>query len=90
MFHAFQCYPWLCARMCDAKLAEAERTNARQDFLDARDCCLDQHFSRKLRFHYNTMGALGSDVVEELLHTVFSRVLLSTSHAENVFAHMRS
>eukprot|EP00973_Karenia_brevis_P067201 9344995-Karenia_brevis.AAC.1 len=54
MVHSFLCYPWRCARMCDAKLTEEERTTARQEFLDVPECCLDWHFSRKLRLHHHT------------------------------------
>ena len=86
----FQSHPWFLARMVDARLSDEERMNERQKFVDANPCCLDAHCSARLRLRYPTVDALAQEIVQTLLTQFFSHVLLTTSHMEDAFAHLRT
>ena len=52
-------------------------------------CCLDEHFSNKLRQLLESQDELLEAPVSQFLWLVFKHVVLVTTHIENCFAHMR-
>ena len=66
------------------------RTDIAVALLATNDGCLDPHFSRKLKSWVTDPQELVEDDMRSFLAAVFDHMLVTTTHIENSFAHMRA
>ena len=89
----FQFYPWRLALLATPGVSALEKADIAREFLALSLCCLDMHFSRKLRALVVAWNLTASDLtqgpINDFMCTVFSNVIVVTTHIENTFAHMR-
>ena len=88
-------WPWRLAGMVDSRLSNDERAKVAHDYVKANRCCLDPLFGRKFRDACSTEegGPTVADImlqpILDFFLAVFTKALASTTHVENMFAHMR-
>ena len=73
----------------DTSISFDKRLAAAKKFMDARGCCVDEHFSEKFRNMLQDERDFVLPPIQRFLAAVLRAALASTSHSENTFAHMR-
>jgi hypothetical protein len=81
-------YPWLLVRAVDQRLPLETREQVAQEFMDVDECCLDQQFSRRLRRLVTTPSELLEQDMCSFLHTMFTRVVVTSTFAERIFRNL--
>ena len=85
-------FPWLLSPLCldDADVPRGDKIRLAQQFMQAKECCIDDMFSARLRATIPSAEALVDDnhIVGFLKHSL-QQAHSTTSHIEDGFAHMR-
>ena len=85
----FLVWPFRLARVVDENIDIDDRMLAGDEFLRTSLCCMDLPLSQKLRKFITKVEQLFEPWMQRFLLSIFRRGLVSTSHLENSFAHMR-
>ncbi len=80
-------YPWKLMLLQDQEVAWADCWKRAQDFLAAKECCLDVGFSKKLRDSAERPEQLFEEDLQFTLRSVADRVVVSSTLVERIFAH---
>ena len=86
VFHAFDCYPWRLAGGFDGRRTMEARRQTIREFLAGNPFCLDVGPCQPLRLHASDIEDYFYIVLEEFLHTLFDRVVVTSTQVELQFA----
>ena len=75
-------WPFLLARMYDPRLPEETRKAAAEEFLAARQCCLDTGFALKLRKRCSSTSALFEKKTKAFVMAFLNSLIVTTTALE--------
>jgi hypothetical protein len=86
----FGSYPYPLLRLCDRSASYDDRLAVAKAFFEASPCCLDPHFSRKVRLLFPSAEAMiADDEFVECLRAWAYHSKICNMHVERIFAQIR-
>ena len=70
----------------DPNIPLPDRQLAGKSFMEAKECCLDGHFGKRLRKLVKSWEDLFEDDLHFFLRTMFSRTVVTSTFVEGVFS----